>query len=459
MAGFKAAEVAMSVSLDLISAKVMKRLVPFTMLLFFISLLDRANISYAALQMNKDLNLGPEAYGLAAGIFFIGYFIFEIPRNIALSKVGARRWLARIMVTWGIIAMAMAWVSGAASLYSCRLLLGIAEAGLLPGVMFYLAGWITGRARGMTLSILMATTAIAYIIGGPLSTWLMSFDGVFGLRGWQFMFIVEGIPAVIVGFITLATLPEEPRHASWLTIPEREALTTAIAQEREAKQNSGLSTLKQGLTDRRILLAAAFTFFSICDNFGTVFWLPQIIKAFGGLSNMQVGVLSAIPYALGGIGMIAWGRRSDRSGERRWHLFAGAALAAVGYAAAAMAPNPFWAFIAICIAAMGVWSTFGLLWAYAGDLVAGPAAATGFAVINSVGALGGFVGPFLIGWVRAHTDSFSGGLLLLSGFGVITALLALTLEGSAGLLAARSGFAINRGAETDNVQTEGSNAV
>ena len=418
----------MDASLTTISSKIVRRLVPLMMLLFFISILDRANISYAALQMNADLHFGPQVYGSAAGIFFIGYFLFEVPSNVALARFGARWWLGRIMITWGLVASCMAWIGGSESLHGLRFLLGVAEAGLLPGVMFYLSGWVPGKARGMTLSLLMATTALAYVVGGPLSTWLMSFNGIFGFKGWQFMFLVEGLPAVLVGFVVLAILPEGPHKAAWLTKAERETLAGAIAREHAATREHGPSSLRDGLFDRRVLLAAAFTFFSICDNFGTVFWLPQIIKSLGNLSTTQVGGLSAIPYALGGIGMIAWGRHSDRTGERRIHLFLGAALAALGYLAAALSPDPVSAFLAICVATVGVWSTFGLLWAYAGDLVAGPAAATGFAVINSIGALGGFVGPFLIGWVRAHTQNFSGGLFLLSGFGVITALLALTLR-------------------------------
>ena len=418
----------MDASLNAISSKIVQRLVPLMMLLFFISILDRANISYAALQMNEDLHFGPQVYGSAAGIFFIGYFLFEVPSNIALARFGARWWLGRIMITWGAVACCMAWIGGSTSLHVLRFLLGIAEAGLLPGVMFYLSGWIPGKARGMTLSLLMATTALAYVVGGPLSTWLMSFNGIFGFRGWQFMFLVEGVPALVVGSIVLATLPEGPRHVAWLTESERETLAAAIAREHAVAREHGPSSFRDGLFDRRILLAAAFTFFSICDNFGTVFWLPQIIKSLGDLSTTQVGALSAIPYALGGIGMIIWGRHSDRTGERRIHLFLGAVLAAAGYLAAALLRDPIYAFLAICLATVGVWSTFGLLWAYAGDLVAGPAAATGFAVINSIGALGGFVGPVLIGWVRSHTQDFSSGLFLLSVFGMITALLALTLR-------------------------------
>lgn len=421
-------EMIMTESIEQVSSKVMRRLIPFIMLLFFISLIDRANISYAALQMNKDLGFAPNVYGSAAGIFFIGYFLFEIPSNIALTRFGAKRWLGRIMISWGIVSIAMAWISGEKSLYALRFLLGLAEAGLLPGVMFYLARWVPGRARGKTLSILMATTAIAYVVGGPFSTLLMSLDGILGFRGWQFMFVVEGIPAIVVGILTMMKLPERPGDAAWLSPEERHVLDTAIQDEQSLKSINGPATFLAGLTDRRILLASAFTFFSICDNFGTVFWLPQIIKAFGNLTNIEVGFLSTIPYALGGVGMIVWGRHSDRSGDRRMHMFIGACVATVGYAAAAMASEPITAFIGICVAAIGVWSCFGLIWAYAGDLVAGPAAATGFAVINSIGTLGGFVGPFLIGWIRASTHSFTGGLFVLAGFGVVTALLALALE-------------------------------
>ena len=419
----------MTESVPNIAATVTRRLVPFLMLMFFVSLLDRANISFAALQMNKDLLLSPQAYGFAAGIFFIGYVLFEIPSNIALARFGARAWLGRITITWGIVAAAMAWVSSETSLYVLRFVLGAAEAGLLPGIMYYLARWVPNRSRGAMLSLIMVTTTIAYVIGGPLATWLMSFEGLLGFKGWQFMFMIEGIPAILVGLATFAFLPETPHDATWLTPGEREALTAAIAQEQRVQRQGHQMTLLDGITDRRILLASAFTFFSICDNFGTVFWLPQIINGFGSLTQMQVGFLAAIPYALGGIAMVLLGRRSDRTGTRRPYLVLGAILAAVGFGAAAVAPSPAYSFIGICIAAIGVWSTFGVIWAYAGDLVSGAAAATGFAVINSVGTIGGFVGPSLIGWVRNHATSFSSGLAVLAGFGVLTALLALTLTG------------------------------
>jgi len=412
-----------------ITAKVTRHLVPFLMLMFFISLLDRANISFAALQMNKDLSLSPQVYGFAAGVFFIGYVLFEIPSNIALSRFGARAWLGRITITWGVIASSMAWVSGETSLYVLRFMLGVAEAGLLPGIMFYLARWVPGQSRGAILSLIMVMTSTAYVIGAPLSTWLMSFDGLLGFKGWQFMFIVEGIPAILVGLAAFAFLPETPHDASWLTTADCQTLTAAIEQQQYLQSRGRRTTLLDGVVDRHVLLASAFTFFSICDNFGTVFWLPQIISAFGNLTQMQVGGLAAIPYALGGVAMVLVGRRSDRTGARQRYLVTGALLVTLGFGAAAVAPGPVVSFIGICIAAIGIWGTFGVIWAYAADLVSGPAAATGFAVINSVGAIGGFVGPFLIGWVRSQTTSFSSGLGVLAGFGVLTTLLALTLTG------------------------------
>jgi ACS family tartrate transporter-like MFS transporter len=234
--------------------KVARRLIPFAMLLFYISLIDRANISYAALEMNKDLHLSPSVYGFAAGIFFIGYFLFEVPSNLVLMRVGARRWLGRIMISWGLVATAMAWVTGPNSLYAMRFLLGVAEAGLFPGLLYYLSFWIPARARGITMSVLMSTTAIAYVTGGPLSTALMAFEP-FGLRGWQFMFIAQGLPAVIVGFIVLFVLTEKPEDASWLDRSEKDYIATTLAAELAAKARLGATSLREGFLDSRVWVA------------------------------------------------------------------------------------------------------------------------------------------------------------------------------------------------------------
>jgi len=404
--------------------KVLQRLLPFTMLLFFFSLIDRTNISFAALQMNEDLDFGPTVYGFAAGIFFVGYCLFEIPSNLVLMRVGARRWLARIMLTWGLVVVATAWVSGLKSLYMMRFLLGVAEAGLLPGLFYYLGTWIPASHRGLGLSVLMSTAALSNVIGGPLATGIMELDGWLGFRGWQLVFIVEGVPTVLVGVAVLALLPETPREARWLEPAERDWLESTIARENATKARVGAMSLRRGFTDRRVLIATVFSFFLVCCNFGTVFWLPQILKSLGSLTNLQVGQLSVVPYLLGGVGMIFWGRHSDRGHDRRWHLVASGVLAMIGYALAGVASTPAVSFVGLCLATLAVWSMFGVFWAIAADQLAGPAAAVGLAFINSVGTLGGFVAPLLMGYVRELTGAFSGSLLALAASAALTALIA-----------------------------------
>ena len=404
--------------------KVLQRLLPFTMLLFFFSLIDRTNISFAALQMNEDLDFGPTVYGFAAGIFFVGYCLFEIPSNLVLMRVGARRWLARIMLTWGLVVVATAWVNGLKSLYMMRFLLGVAEAGLLPGLFYYLGTWIPASHRGLGLSVLMSTAALSNVIGGPLATGIMELDGWLGFRGWQLVFIVEGVPTVLVGVAVLALLPETPREARWLEPAERDWLESTIARENATKARVGAMSLRRGFTDRRVLIATVFSFFLVCCNFGTVFWLPQILKSLGSLTNLQVGQLSVVPYLLGGVGMIFWGRHSDRGHDRRWHLVASGVLAMIGYALAGVASTPAVSFVGLCLATLAVWSMFGVFWAIAADQLAGPAAAVGLAFINSVGTLGGFVAPLLMGYVRELTGAFSGSLLALAASAALTALIA-----------------------------------
>jgi len=404
--------------------KVLQRLLPFTMLLFFFSLIDRTNISFAALQMNEDLDFGPTVYGFAAGIFFVGYCLFEIPSNLVLMRVGARRWLARIMLTWGLVVVGTAWVSGLKSLYMMRFLLGVAEAGLLPGLFYYLGTWIPASHRGLGLSVLMSTAALSNVIGGPLATGIMELDGWLGFRGWQLVFIVEGVPTVLVAVAVLALLPETPREARWLEPAERDWLESTIARENATKARVGAMSLRRGFTDRRVLIATVFSFFLVCCNFGTVFWLPQILKSLGSLTNLQVGQLSVVPYLLGGVGMIFWGRHSDRGHDRRWHLVASGVLAMIGYALAGLASTPAVSFVGLCLATLAVWSMFGVFWAIAADQLAGPAAAVGLAFINSVGTLGGFVAPLLMGYIRELTGAFSGSLLALAASAALTALMA-----------------------------------
>ena len=409
-------------------AKVTRRLVPFAMLLFVLSYLDRVNVGFAALQMNEDLGFSPTVYGLGAGIFFLGFFPFEIPSNLIMQRVGARRWMARIMIAWGAIATGMAWISGATSFYIMRFLLGVAEAGLLPGIIFYFSYWFPAKERARALALFMSSTAISNMIGAPLSTSLLALDGWFGLRGWQILFIVEGVPSILVGFWVLSYMTDRPEEAHWLAEEEKNWLMRVLSLERTKKEALTPTSLLQGLTDRRVLLITVLCFCLVSGNFGVVFWMPQIIKSFGGISNMQVGILTSVPYALAIAAMVWWGRRSDRTGERKWHLAAAALLGAAGLAASAVVPTATLSYLALCAATIGIWSMFGVFWATPSDFLSGTAAAAGFALINSFGTLGGFSGPFLVGFVRERTGSFSASLLVLAGFVLAAAALASILK-------------------------------
>lgn len=408
--------------------KVFQRLLPFAMLLLFFNLIDRTNISFAALQMNQDLGLTPAHYGLAAGIFFLGYCLFEIPSNLILVRVGARRWLARIMISWGLVVGAMAWVSGPGSLYGARLLLGVAEAGLLPGLIYYLAAWVPAQRRGLAFSALMSTTALSNFFGGPLATGLMRLEGVAGLHGWQILFLAESSATVLIGLVVLRVLPDTPSQARWLDAAEQRFLSEAYEADLAAKNSRGATSLWRGLSDRRVLLGTLLNFFLICCNFGTVYWLPQIVKSLGDLTNAHVGLLTCIPYGLGGLAMLISGRHSDHTGDRKWHLLAGALIAAIGYAWAAAATQPQAAFAGLCLATLGIWSTFGVFWAYANDVLGGKAAAGGLAFMNAVSTLGGLAGPALIGVIRQRSAGFGASLVFLAVLALISAMLALPLE-------------------------------
>ncbi len=417
--------------------KIERRLIYFCMLLFILNYIDRINVGIAALQMNKDLGFSPTVYGAGAGIFFVGYFLFEVPSNLILERVGARLWLARIAITWGIISTAMAWVSSETSFYVVRFLLGLAEAGLLPGILFYFTYWFPTRERGKALALFMTGTAISNIIGAPLSTALLGLDGLLGLRGWQIMFVLEGIPSVIMGIAVLYYLTDRPAQAKWLSAEEKAWLQRVLAREAAAKEAiSGRMTLRLGLTSPRVLLIALLCFFLVSGNFGVVFWMPQLIKALGNLSIMQVGVLTMIPYALAVVAMGWWGRHSDRSGDRKWHLAIAALVGSAGLAGSAVSPDPVLSFAALCVAAVGIWSMFGVFWALPADLLSDTAAAGGFALINSIGTLGGFSGPFLVGFVRERTGSFTASLLVLAAFVLGAALISATLPRKNAALAA-----------------------
>lgn len=408
--------------------KVSWRLLPMAMLLFFMSLLDRTNISFAALEMNKDLQLSVTQYGVAASIFYVGYFLFEIPSNFALARTGARIWLARIMITWGAVVIAHAFVRGSTSLYVVRFLLGTAEAGLLPGLLFYLALWMPAQQRGAAFAILLSTTAVAYAVGGPFTTWLMTLS-LFGFNGWQTMYLVQGALTVAIGAATPFLLSDYIGDAKWLSPHEKSRLQGQLDQEEAQKRIVGATTLRQGFLDARVLMTTLTCFFLVCANFGTVLFLPQILRPiFPSLNNIQISLLISLAFVIGGIGGIVCGRHSDRTGDRKWHIVVSGLVATAGYGYAAIAPSPMLQFIAICIGVLGIWSIFGVFWAYAGDLLGGAAAAGGLAFVNSLGSLGGVVAPNLLAYARQASGSFNGSLLVLAAFALITSLLAASLK-------------------------------
>ncbi len=407
--------------------KVRWKLLPLAMLLFFMSLLDRTNISFAALEMNKDLGLSLPQYGIAAGIFYLGYFLFEIPSNFALRWIGARIWLARIMITWGLIVVANAFVQGATSLYVVRFLLGAAEAGLLPGLLLYLSLWLPASQRGVAYATLLSTTAIAYAVGGPFTTWLMQFP-VGEFRGWQTMYVVQGVLTIIIGAAIPFILPNYVKDARWLSTAQQDALQLQLDREEALKRETGATTIRQGFLDPRVLLTTLTCFFLVCANFGTVLFLPQILRpSFPTFTNVQISLLVSLAFIIGGLGGIACGRSSDRAGDRKWHMVVCAIIGTVGYALAAVAPTPMLQFIAICVGVLGIWSIFGVFWAYAGDLLGGVAAVGGLAFVNSLGSLGGILAPNVLAYAKEATGSFSGSLYALAIFAAITGLLAAVL--------------------------------
>ena len=408
--------------------KVMWRLLPISMAMFFFSLLDRTNISFAALEMNKDLGLSPAQYGTAASVFFIGYLLFEIPSNYMLEKFGARIWLARIMITWGMVVAAMAFIQGSTSLYVLRFLLGVAEAGLLPGLLLYLSLWLPAKERGKAYAILLMTTAAAYALGAPLTTLMMKFP-LGGFNGWQTMFLLQGLATIVFGVACYFLLPLRIAGSTWLSAGEQANLGAVLAREEEVKRVQGATRKWDAFFDPRVMFTAATSLVLVCCNFGTILWLPQILKSvFPDYTPLQISLLISLAFLIGGVGGILVGRNSDRSGDRKWHLALFCSLAGAGYALAGYVDHPVARFAFICLGIVCLWSIFGVFWAYAGDLLGGSAAAGGFAFINSVGSVGGIIGPFVLGWGLQRTGSMSGALYALAAFAFATAVCSVFLK-------------------------------
>ena len=389
------------------------RLIPFLVLAYFFSYLDRVNLGFAALTMNTELKFSPIVFAWGAGIFFIGYFLFEVPSNLALEKFGASRWIARIMVTWGIISASMALVSGVWSFYTLRFLLGVAEAGFFPGIILYLTYWYPAQYRARFLAAFAIAVPVSTVIGAPISGLLLGLNGAMGLTGWQWLFIIEGIPSVLLGIVTWFYLTDRPAKAKWLNADQKVWLSAKLESETAAKQAAVHLTLGQALRSPKVLTLSLIYFGFVGALYGMQFWLPQIVKAFG-FSNAQTGFVTAVPYLFGTITMILWARHSDATRERVMHVGLPLLLTALALAACGYIDNPSLTMVALIVAAIGVFCTFAVFWTLPTAWLSGTAAAGAIALINSIGNLAGFGGPYLIGWVKEATGSTSTGLLVLA---------------------------------------------
>ncbi|MBB2750570.1 UNVERIFIED_ORG: D-galactonate transporter [Rhizobium aethiopicum] len=408
-------------------AKVFWRIVPFLMLCYVVAYLDRVNVGFAKLQMSSELGLSEAAYGIGAGIFFIGYFLFEVPSNVIMNRVGARMWIARIMVTWGIISAAFMFTSSETVFYVLRFLLGVAEAGFFPGIILYLTAWYPAGRRARIITTFMSAIPISAIFGNPLSGLLMdSFHGTHGLSGWQWMFLIEAIPAILFGIATFFYLDDTIEDAKWLNDEEKRVLAANIEAENRAKASSPHS-IAATLSDRRVWLMCLIYFCFVLGQYGLNFWMPSIVKASGVSGNLNIGLISAIPYICTFIAMLALGRSADRMRERRWHLVVPAVIAAGGFVAATLATSTTVSIACLSLAAAGAISCAPLFWSLPTAFLAGTGAAAGIAWINSVGNLAGFLGPFLVGYLKDFTGTNSAGMYLLAAALIIGSLAVLTV--------------------------------
>ena len=415
--------------------KVSARLIPFLIVCYFVAYLDRVNVGFAALTMNKALGLTSTMFGFGSGIFFLTYFIFEVPSNLLLDRFGARRWIARIMVSWGILSALTAFIpgiaratglSGETTFYAIRALLGFAEAGFFPGIIFYLTLWFPSVYRGRIIGSFMVAIPLSSAIGAPISGLILGMDRVGGLAGWQWLFIIEAAPAVLLGIVTYFYLTDRPADAHWLAPDERAWLSTRLDAERRQREAMHNLSVAQAMFNPRVWALSLVYFGAVACVYGVGFWLPQIIKAFG-LSNAMTGWVTAIPYAIGAAFMVAYGYHSDARGERKLHTAGALVISAVGIAGAILTGSPTMTVVAFTIGTCGVFAALPLFWTLPTAVLSGTAAAAGIAVINSIGNLAGFFGPYAMGWIKDATGSFAGGLLLIAALAAIATVVVLVL--------------------------------
>lgn len=407
--------------------KISWRIVPFVMFAYFIAFFDRINIGFAALTMNQDLGFSSTVFGVGAGMFFIGYFLTDVPSNVILQKVGPRIWLARIMVSWGIIAACMMFVQTVTGFYILRFLLGVAEAGFFSGIILYLSTWFPIKRRAQVIALFMAAAPISSMLGSPLAGIILSMHGAFGMKGWQLMFMLDSVAAILLGIFTFFYLSDRPQKNRWLSKDETQWLIDTLAEENKGKAGQAKTSIWKGLTDVRVLTLAVVYFGTSAGLYSLNIWSPQFIKSFG-LTTMQIGFINAIPAALSIVAMILWARHSDKTKERTWHVVGACLFACLGFILAGTVHSLPLAVVALVMASVGISSCKPPLWSIPSLFLNGPAAAAGLAAINSIGNLGGFAGPAVIGWLKETTGDFSLALYCVAAMLVVSAVLTLSIE-------------------------------
>ena len=413
--------------------KISWRILPFVMLLYFVSFLDRVNVGFAAFTMNKAIGLTPGMYGLGGGLFFVGYFLFEVPSNLILCRVGARLWIARVMVTWGIVSACSAFVTGPHSFYALRFLLGVAEAGFFPGIILYLSLWFPVRFRAVTAAVFMAAAPLSTAIGSPISGALMELPRFAGLSNWQWLYLMEAIPAILLGFVVLRVLTDTPAQAEWLQPEERAWLVATLQGERRDSKphETSIAAAWRTMLDPRVLVLSMIYLGTSAGLYTLGLWAPLILRQFG-FSPLATGWVNAVPSVVAVVAMTFWARHSDRTLERTWHVVIPCIAACAGFIWAGRAHSAIAVILALVVVNIGVSAAKAPLWAMATTFLSGAGAAAGIAIINSIGNLGGFLGPYMIGWLKGKWGSYTGGLYVVAATLAVSALLTLLISRHAG---------------------------
>jgi ACS family tartrate transporter-like MFS transporter len=409
--------------------RVNRRIIPFAFLCYVVAYIDRVNVGFAAQALQRDLHLSNTAYGFGAGLFFFGYCLFEVPSNLILERVGARRWIARIMIGWGFVSMGTMFITGVNSFYAARILLGLAEAGFFPGFVLYLTYWIPAADRARTGALFMMAAPVAGIVGAYASQGLLALDGRLGLLGWQWLFLVEGLPAVLLGILALRVLTDRPEQAAWLPSADREWLTKTMKEEQALRAHVGHASLTRTLASGRVWLLCAVYFLNTSVTYAIFLWLPKMLSEASGASGFMLSAMTAIPFTAALVAMVMIGRHSDQTGERKFHVAACATTAAVGLLLAAASQHSIWLLVlSFTLSQMGQRSVMSVFWAIPPIFLGGTGAAAGIALINAIGNLGGWFGPSMMGWLRETTGGYVGGLLVLAAVLVAEAIVVSLLR-------------------------------